>query len=122
MVLGIILTGIIENVSTRKDRSLKITIGTQELGSKSTSELFELSNNIANIYISANQISNEIKTEIDKHSKDEVDKIKSPSQRLRAVLFLNYKENNSGFNTFENYYASKMAQIINHYKGKLDEK
>jgi hypothetical protein len=120
--MGIILNGIIENVSTRKDRSLKITIGTQELGSKHTSELFELSNNIANIYISANQISNEIKSEIDKHSKDEVDKIKSPSQRLRAVLFLNYKENNSGFNTFENYYASKMEQIINHYKGKLDEK
>ena len=120
--MGIILNGIIENVSTRKDRSLKITIGTQELGSKSTSELFELSNNIANIYISANQISNEIKTEIDKHSKDEVDKIKSPSQRLRAVLFLNYKENSLGFNTFENYYASKMEQIINHYKGKLDEK
>ena len=120
--MGVILNGIIENVSTRKDRSLKITIGTQELGSKSTSELFELSNNIANIYISANQISNEIKTEIDKHSKDEVDKIKSPSQRLRAVLFLNYKENNAGFNTFENYYASKMEQIINHYKGKLDEK
>jgi len=83
--MGIIINGIIENVSTRKDRSLKLTIGTQELGSKSTSELFELSNNIANIYISANQISNDIKTEIDKHSKDEIDKIKSPYKKLSPI-------------------------------------
>jgi hypothetical protein len=46
-------------------------------------------------------------------------KQKSQSQRLRAVLFLLYQEDNKSHVTFESYYADLMEKIINNYKTKL---
>lgn len=119
--MGIITQVQIESISTRKDRTIKIVLGTQELSSVKAAELFSLNNNIANIYISPNQITNEMIKEIDKASINDLDNVKSPSQRLRSVIFLNYKQNNEGFNTFDSYYLNKMEKFINHFKDKLND-
>lgn len=47
------------------------------------------------------------------------DSRKTPSQRLRAVLFRNWEQNNEGMDTFETYYSAKMEKLINHFKEKL---
>jgi len=49
-------------------------------------------------------------------------KIKTPSQRLRAVLFLLWEQDKKGFISAEAYYDDLMERIINHYKTKLDDK
>lgn len=45
---------------------------------------------------------------------------KSPSKRMRSVLFLLFKKDNEGFKTFDSYYDSKMEKIIGFYKSRLD--
>ena len=44
---------------------------------------------------------------------------KTQSQRLRAVLFLNWKYDSKGYKTFAMYYDSEMERIIEHFKKKL---
>lgn len=46
-------------------------------------------------------------------------KPKSKSQRLRAVLFLNWQQDNEGFDTFEKYYDIKMELLISSFRFKL---
>ena len=44
---------------------------------------------------------------------------KTPSQRLRGVLFVKWtQEGEKG--VFQDYYNTEMEKIINHYKNKLD--
>jgi hypothetical protein len=50
---------------------------------------------------------------------DAIEGIKTPSQKLRAVLYLVYNNEPEGFTSFETYYAHQMERIINHYKSKL---
>jgi hypothetical protein len=119
--MGVLIQAQVENIATRKDRTIKLTIGTQEMNPKQSSELFQLNNNLVNIYISPNQILSEAMSEIDKTSVDQVETIKSPSQRLKAVMYLNYHNNPAGFNDFDTYYKNKMEEIIKHFKNKLDE-
>lgn len=44
---------------------------------------------------------------------------KSPSQRLRSVLFLLYKQSEDS-STFQIFYDRHMEKLINHVKAKLD--
>lgn len=44
--------------------------------------------------------------------------MKSQSQRLRNVLYLLH-ESNQMEGDFDDYYAEKMEQIINHFKTKI---
>lgn len=44
---------------------------------------------------------------------------KTPSQRLRAVLWQVWNQDNKGFKDFEGYYTAMMEKLIDHYKGML---
>jgi hypothetical protein len=44
---------------------------------------------------------------------------KTPSQRLRNVLYRNWEKDNGGHEDFESYYLAMMEKLINHYKDKL---
>ena len=46
---------------------------------------------------------------------------KTPSQRLRAVLAVMFKQNNEGFKTVDEHYKYYIEKFINHIKGKLDD-
>lgn len=50
-----------------------------------------------------------------------VDGGKSQSKRIRGCLFVLWKQNNEGYNSFENYYRAKTESIINELKSKMDE-
>jgi hypothetical protein len=114
---GLLLPVQVENITTRKDRTIKITIGTQELAPAAAGDLFQYLNKIAVCYLSPENISQE---EIDK-----VDQIqpefegKSQSQRIRNVLYKLWEQSNEGFNDFNSYYHSKTEKYIAHLKNKL---
>jgi len=44
---------------------------------------------------------------------------KTPSQRLYAVIFILWKQDNHGYDTFDSFYNWYMEQIIDKIKGKL---
>lgn len=116
---GLMLSTYVENVTTRKDKTVKITLGTQELSPAKAGELFGLLNQLAVTYISPKTISqNEL---------DQVDKIdpelegKTQSQRIRAVLFKLFEQDAEGFKSFDNYYRAKTDQYIDHLKSKFKD-
>lgn len=117
---GIMLPAIIENITTRKDRSIKIVIGTQELSQGKAGEIFTLLNNLAMVYISPK--------EIDQKEINQVDKIdpelegKTQGQRIRNVLFILFTQNSEGHKDFDSYYRAKTELYIDHLKTKIQDK
>lgn len=114
---GLLLSCQIENISTRKDKTVKIILGTQELSPSKAGELFTLLNSLAAVYISPKSV--------DQKEIDQVDKIdpefggKTQSQRLRNTLFVLWQQQSEGYKDFETFYHAKTEQIIEHFKTKL---
>lgn len=44
---------------------------------------------------------------------------KTPSQRMRGVLYRNWEINDEGYKVFEDFYKAKYEIMINHWKKKL---
>ena len=116
MSKGIVFQAQVEGVRTRKDHTYAITLGTQELSPELGARLFALNNNIANVYVSPNTIQTDLMKEIDLASVDMVDMQKTPSKRMKAVLYLRWKQNNEGYEDSNLYYQHKMEQLINEQK------
>ena len=57
---------------------------------------------------------------VDAENIAQVKKGKSPSQRFRAVLFLVNKSHGGTDESFEQFYATELEKLIEHYKKKLD--
>lgn len=115
---GILIAAQIENVTTRKDRTIKVTLGTQELAPDKTAVLFGMVHNISAIYISPKQT-------ISQGEVDQVDQLdpefggKTQSQRIRNVLYKLFEQNKEGFKDFDTYYHSKTEMYIEHLKTKI---
>lgn len=116
---GLLLAAIVENVSTRKDGTLKIVFGCQEMGSSKSGELVSMQNKVVALYISQ-------KETIPQSVLDHVDDIdvdmpgKTKSQRQRAVLYRIWELQREGHKTFESYYSAKMESHIADLKGVLE--
>jgi hypothetical protein len=117
----ILLPSQIEGISTRADRTLKIVLSTQELPPNEAGRLFGLNQRMAYVGIkeeafqeSEEQMLEGLSVEAGEH------KNRTPSQRLRAILYVCWKEDNDGHPSFDTYYAQKIEQIIQHFKNKLD--
>lgn len=116
---GILVAATVENITTRKDNTVKLVLGTQELSAAKAGELFSLMNKTAVMYISP-------KEAVTQSEIDQVDQIdpefggKTQSQRIRNVLYLLYEKNKEGFKDFDTYYKSKTEKYIEHLKSKID--
>lgn len=114
---GILLPAMVEGVASRRDKTVKITIGTQELSPSSAGELFHLNGKICAVYISEKAI--------DQNEIDQVDKLdpefsgKTQSQRIRNVLYKLFEQDKEGFKDFESFYRSKTELYIEHLKTKI---
>jgi hypothetical protein len=114
---GILLPAYIENIATRKDKTVKLTLGTQELSPMAAGQLFQYSNKLVVAYLS--------EKDIPQRELDQVDQVnpefgtKTQSQRLRAVFYKLWEQDKKGYQTFDNYYRAQMDLIIEHYKTKI---
>ncbi len=114
---GTLLATVIGGIRSLKDGSLSITFETQEISPGKVGEVYALRNKVAYLYISANQITLPEQKMIDTMEPEMVGK--SPSLRLRNVLFVAHSQNNEGYPDFDSYYKAKMELIINTYKSNL---
>jgi hypothetical protein len=116
---GMLLAAIMENVSTRRDGTIKLTLGSQEVSQGKAGELFTMQNKILAVYLS-------IKETIPQAVLDHVDSVdvdmpgKTKSQRQRAVLYRIWELQKEGHKTFESYYAAKMEEHITNLKQVLE--
>lgn len=95
---------IVDKVTTMKDDSVKITLITRALTPQQMAELFF-------------SVNKEILTiDIEEEAKE----WKSPSQRLRAVLYRLWEQSDkTTYPEFEVYYRAKIERIIESLKEKL---
>lgn len=110
---------ILEGIRTRRDNTISLNFSTNEVSPDKASELFGYVNKFSYLALKVEDFKKDELNVISKLKVDYDDQTKSPSQRLRGVLFKNYELNNEGFKTFNSYYDAKMEAIITHFKGKL---
>jgi len=96
---------ILDKISTMKDGSLKITLVTRELPPADLAQLFtSINQEIVSVDIP-----------------EDVSDQKTPSQRLRWVLYKVWEQDHKEeFKTFTMYYNHILEQLINMYKDKLN--
>lgn len=114
---GQLIAAIVENITTRKDRSLKVVIGTQEVSPAEAGQLFQYMHQLVTVYVCPAAIDNRELEQIDRLEPELNNK--TQSQRIRAVLYLLHQQANEGFKTFDEYYKAKTEMYIEHLKSKL---
>lgn len=117
---GLLLAAIVENVSTRRDGTLKITLGCNEMSSSKSGELVSMQNKVIAVYISPKEtIPQSVLDMVDQADVDLPGKTKS--QRQRAVLFRIWEMEKEGHKTFESYYSYHMEKHISELKQHLEQ-
>jgi hypothetical protein len=119
MIDGLLLAAQVEGVQTRRDGTLKITLGCQEMNQSKSGELITMQNKVCAVYISQKEtVSQAVMDMVDQADVDIPGKTKS--QRQRAVLYRIWEVDREGHKTFESYYAAKMEAHINELKAHLE--
>jgi hypothetical protein len=115
----ILLPAQVETITTRKDKTVKITIGTQELTPADAAKIFYLNQQFCYMALKPEPFTRE-ESDLIGSMKADLDSAKTPGQRLRGILFRNYEQDNKGYKDFNSYYIGEMDRICEHYKSKLD--
>lgn len=115
----ITIAGQIESISTRKDKTLKVTIGTQELSPSETGAVFNLNQDFCYFGIKQEPFTKDEEDTID-NLKTDYENLKTPSQRLRGILYVLYNQDNKGYKDFTTYYVAEMDRICEHFKSRLN--
>ena len=106
---------IITGIRAKVDRSLGLTISTPELSTNEKALFMELQG--INTKLTIEPLDSE-PAGIEKIDTDL--ETKTASSRLRAVLFVLYKQEGEA-GTFEDFYKLHMEKLIDFIKGKLDQ-
>jgi Ribonuclease G/E len=117
---SVIIEAGIEGVSTRVDNTIKITLGTQELGADSLARIFRLRGKAGLVLISTGEVSQDQIDLVEKSSVDFELGNKTKSQRLRGVLYRLW-ESLGARDDFDAFYNAKMNKLIEHFKQQIDE-
>jgi hypothetical protein len=109
---------VIGGIKTRKDRSINLSIDTAyEMRAEEASRLFDLHLTQAWMVLSPNDDITE--EDIPEVKADAETGSKSPGQRLRAVLYVYWKQRGKP-GSWENFYLSQMDKLIELVKDKLE--
>lgn len=106
----------LEGISTLKDGGASVRFHTQELNNDDKSILFDFANSFGHLLFSANEVK-EDELKLEAIRKDTVGK--SPSQRMRAVIFKLWEQNGRK-GDFDTYYGTLMESLLNQLKEKLE--
>ena len=132
---SVLFEGGVEKISTLADGSLRVHIGTPELSNETMVNLFQLNRKTGYVLLSPYPVNEDQKSAVEKAAKKAEHEStefgnKTPSQRLRAVLYvywektqpkqLNPDTGNVELVEFDLFYKRELNKIVEHYKTKLD--
>lgn len=106
-----------EGVSTLKDGGVSLRFHTQELSNEDKTLAFNFQQGFGWLLFQEQDYKAD-ELELDQIRKDTAGK--SPSQRMRSVLYLLYKQSGQSV-PFENYYGQQMERILDQLKDRLDK-
>jgi len=115
----VIFEGGVNKVGTLADGSLSINIHTQELTDETMMRVFNLRKKPGMVLISSGDITKQEIDAVENFTSDFEFNGKTPSQRLRSVLYKVWEQSSQDFD-FPIWYESQMERIINKYKATLD--
>ena len=116
----VVFEGGVNKVSTLADGSMSINIHTQELNDETMTRIFALRKTPGMVLISSDDISKAEAEAVNEYTSSyEIGNNKTPSQRLRAVLYRLWEQGNQDFD-FAVWYESKMEKLINKLKSTLE--
>jgi hypothetical protein len=106
----------ITGISTKADRSLSIRLTTdREMSAEEAVLLMSYVQQSGWFLFRANEFTDE-----DVPAGDARDSRKTPSQRLRGVLYRVFELTGKTKGEFDSWYVGEMERIIDHYKAKLE--
>jgi len=108
------LTGYFTRFGSKSDGSASLSFNTQELNGEDFATLKQHQNLFGYIMFSENKF-----TDSDLPKEQAEDKNKTPSKRLRSVLFILWQQEGSE-GDFEVWYRDRMEKLIDKIKAKLD--
>lgn len=113
----------VEGISTRRDKTLKVIIGTQEMTPEKMAQLIaQWSDGYGIMAFKKEEFIDEERKALEAIQLDKEEMGgKTPAQRLRGCLYKLYEANSSGYNTFASFYESRMEQMINTVKRRIEE-
>lgn len=115
--MAIQVEALFRSLTTRVDKTLKLVFETNEMSSQKNAELMEYVHKYGFLFF-GNEGEEVV---VPKEPVKEFTSDKTPSQRLRAVLFVYWQQIGTGEEDFEVFYRRQMERFINHFKEKLDQ-
>lgn len=120
-MLKLQMSAIIDGINAKKDKTLSIKLGTQELSSEDTSQVFDLMGK--QIFVAMAET--DIETMDIPETLPEMQGDKTPSQRLRGILFKIWENKYQSKTqlekpTFPRFYEDYMFKLCETLKDKLD--
>lgn len=116
----IIVTAILEGISTRQDGTFKVVLGTQEIDKTKVADLFTLVNKFSKVLITDNNVIEDLDEGLVTGLKISAKKgKKSLSQQLRNVIWRVWEQNGAK-GSFDEYYSNEVSRIIDGYKEALE--
>ena len=111
----------IKKISTLPDRTLKLTIETQELPPDDMAKIFDLMDKYCWLALKEQEAGAITEDELDIPEVDKIEKdAKTPSQRLRNVIYIFYLQQNKGKEDFDTFYRRNVEKIIDRIKNELE--
>ncbi len=119
--MKILIPASFDGYAPRKDGSFSLRFVTQEQTPAQVGEIHSMLNKFGYLLFKAeSELTKDEIEGLDSLDSDLYDNPKTKSQRLRNVLYKLWEQDKPG-NDFKDFYASKMEQMIIHYKDKLNE-
>ena len=116
----ILLPAQLEGVRTRKDRTLSLSFGTQELSPDKMGQLMTMNQSVCFLAVKPDPFSKE-ETNLIADLKADIElQAKTPAQRLRGVLFRLWEQDYLNSEEFPTFYEREMHKITEHFKSKLE--
>jgi hypothetical protein len=114
----LILPATLESLRSLQDKSVKLTVHTQELTPDQAGQLMGAMQTYGYMAWKAEGFHENEQLLLDQLKADKLDGRKTQSQRLRGVLYRLWEHDGQGMTDLQ-FYEFHMDQIINHYKSKL---
>lgn len=115
----VILPAIYEGSRDLKDKTKKLTFGTNEITPDQAASLQVMVQQYCYVAIKLEPFTRDQQETINSLKNDYDDFGKTPAQRMRSVLYRMWEQSTEGYMDFNLYYTFKMEGFINHLKSKL---
>lgn len=117
--MSLIFPSVVESISTRSDGSLKVILGTQEANDETGAGLIRMRGKYVKVLLSDENIIPDVVSAVEGASIIAGNQ-KTPSQKLRHVIYRLWQQEGRDGETSEDFYRNKITEIIEEIKLKLD--